>query len=128
MESQHTLPPEHPADLMDAIWPVIQPLLTPGTVGAMALTIAVTHVVKLLGESLGTVDNTRDRWVAFCTLASVISGTLVGTLAWHRGMEWEIIPLCAFGSGLVWRALQALFPKVGDILITSTDRKFRGAE
>jgi hypothetical protein len=127
MMEQHTLPPDpHPQDVMDAVWPMVAPIMTPSTLGAMALTIAITHAFKLLAESLGSMDDTRDSWIAFCTLTSICVGLIVGTGAWIQGVGWFIIPLCAFGSGLVWRLLQALLPaKVADVLMTATDRRFR---
>ena len=116
----------HPQDVMDALWPMIAPAMNHNTLGAMALTIAVTHVIKLLAESLGTMDDDKDSWVAFCTITSICVGIIVGIGAWAHGSGWFIIPLCAFGSGLSWRLLQALLPaKVAEVLMTATDRRFR---
>ena len=116
-----------PATVWDAVWPVVAPLFTPSTIGALALTIFVVHTGKSIASYLTDYDDMRESWVFFCTMLSVITGTVVGSAFWISGEHtWTIVPLCAFGAGPVWRLLQALLPeKVADVLLTETDRKLK---
>ena len=122
---QQTVAP--PESLWHAVWPAVQPVLTPSTLGAMALTIFVTHAIKSLAASLTDIDKSRDGWIAFCTVLSMLVGCFVGVSFWLAGWSSGVLILITtFGSGPVWRLCQALLPaKIADILLTAPDRYWR---
>lgn len=118
-----------PQSLWDAVWPAVQPLITPSTLGAMALAIFVTHAIKSLAYPLSNIDATRDSWIAFCTIASLFVGLSVGVGFWLGGASPALILITTFGSGPVWRLALAILPaKIADTLLTEPDRRFRKQE
>lgn len=117
-----------PDGLMDALWPVVASALTPELVGAVAVTLAGTHLVKILAEYwLDRVTDTAAHWRAFCASASVVIGTASGLVTWLlTSAGWFVVPIVALGSGPAWRLLQALLPaRVSSAFLTTTDRKYR---
>jgi hypothetical protein len=125
---QHVSPP---TGLWDALWPVLQPALTAELVGGVAVTLFATHAVKVVAAvALPDVTLTLQRWRAFCTLASLITGSAVGLVIWSMvTVGWAVVPIIALGSGPIWRLTQAILPaKLADTFLTDTDRAFRGVE
>lgn len=117
-----------PTGLMDALWPVVSAALTPELVGAVAVTLAATHLVKVMAEHFAPqVTDTAAHWRAFCASASVVIGTVAGLATWAlTDAAWYIVPIVALGSGPVWRLLQAFVPtRVCSAFLTATDRKYR---
>lgn len=114
---------------MDAIWPVIEPALSPELIGAILVTLFGTHLVKILAEHwLPDVTDTPAHWRAFCATASVAIGSASGLVTWWlTSATWPIVPIVALGSGPVWRLLQVLIPnqRIVDAFLTATDRKYR---
>lgn len=107
---------------------ILESLLTPELVGAVALTLAATHMAKILAEAwLEAVTSSARRWRAFSALASIGIGALAGTVAWiGTDAAWYIIPATAFGSGPAWRLAQVGVPdRFTRAFLTSTDRRFR---
>lgn len=126
-QMSHPAPPDGP---WAAIWPVIQPALTPELVGGVVMTLFATHAVKVVAALvLPNVTITIERWRAFCTLASMIVGTIVGLVIWYMAhVGWAVIPIIALGSGPVWRLIQAFLPaKISSTFLTDTDRSFKEA-
>ena len=125
MVEQHTSPPE---SIWQVVWPILAPALTPGMVTGMLLTIALTHTAKVVTAAIApSTYSTAARWRAYCSLLSIIVGTVVG-FAVHAVTDtgWLVIVICALGSGPVWRLTQALLPaRVADTLVTETDRMVR---
>lgn len=108
---------------------ILESMLTPELVGAVVLTLAATHLTKILAEHwLDTVTESASRWRAFCAGASVLIGALVGTGAWvGTAAPWFIVPAVALGSGPAWRLAQTVLPaKVRRAFLTPTDRRYRG--
>lgn len=119
---------QQPTGVMDALWPVVSSALTPELIGAVGVTLAATHLVKILAEyKIPQVTDTAPHWRAFCASASVVIGTVAGLATWAlTDAGWFIVPIVALGSGPVWRLLQAFVPaKVCSAFLTSTDRKYR---
>lgn len=117
-----------PTGLMDALWPVVSAALTPELVGAVAVTLAATHLVKVMAEHWAPqVTDTPAHWRAFCAATSVVIGTLAGIVTWAlTAAGWFVVPIVALGSGPIWRLLQAFVPaRVCSAFLTSTDRKHR---
>ena len=116
-----------PQGAWEALWPTVQHLFTPSTLGAIALVIFVTHAIKTIASYTTAFDDSKEAWVFFCTVLSMIVGFIVGFSFWMGGIsDWPIILLTTFGAGPVWRLTQALLPaKVADVLLTDTDRRWR---
>lgn len=120
-----------PSGLLEAIWPVVSAALTPELVGAVAVTLAATHIVKILAEHwLPHVTDSAAHWRAFSAAASVAIGTAAGLVTWLlTDAGWFVVPIVALGSGPVWRLLQAFVPeRVYKAFLTSTDRRYRRKE
>lgn len=120
-----------PSGVWDALWPTVQPALTPELVGAMAVTLAATHSIKIIAEyRLPQVTDTAEHWRAFCASTSVAVGSLAGLITWMASdAPWAIVPMVALGSGPLWRLLQALLPKrISNAFLTATDRRYRRKE
>jgi hypothetical protein len=112
----------------EAVWPVIQPALTPELVGGVVVTLAGTHAVKIWAAAYyPSTTETLARWRAFCTATSVVIGTLAGTAIWAlTPASWAAVPIVALVSGPIWRLAQALLPaRVAAVFLTETDRCFR---
>lgn len=117
-----------PTGVLDAIWPVVAPALTPEIIGAIAVTLAATHAAKILAEAYWPdVTGRAARWRAFCASTSLAIGTVVGLVTWAlTAATWPVVPIVAVGSGPIWRLLQALLPaRVTDAFLTATDRRYR---
>lgn len=117
-----------PSGIMDIVWPVIAPALTPELVGAIAVTLGATHIAKLVvPHRFERVAKTASAWRAFCAGASVAIGAAAGLVAWAlTAATWPIVPITAFLSGPIWRLAQALLPaKIADAFLTATDRRMR---
>lgn len=117
-----------PSGVLDAIWPVVAPVMTPELMGAVGITLAATHAVKILAELFWPpVFSTAARWRAFCAGTSITVGLLVGLATWAAtSATWPVVPIVALGSGPLWRIAQVLLPaKVSDAFLTATDRRYR---
>jgi len=115
--------------LTQTITATLAAIVTPELVGAVALTLAATHMVKVLAEAwLPAAAKTAARWRAFCATTSVLIGTLAGVAAWiGTAAPWYIVPAVAVGSGPAWRLAQAVLPaRVRRAFLTATDRRLRG--
>lgn len=120
-----------PTGILDAIWPVVAPFLTPELVGAVAITLAATHAAKIGAEAFWPVVTEKAaRWRAFCAGASIAIGTVAGVVTWAlTAAAWPVVPIVALGSGPLWRLARALLPdRVSSAFLTSTDRRFRRKE
>ena len=128
MQQQQIMAPEPPGGVWEAIWPILQPALTPELVGGIVITLFATQAVKTVASLvIPKVTHSIERWRAFCTLASLITGTLVGVVVWTMSqVGWAVVPIIAIGSGPVWRLIQAFLPaKIASTFLTETDRHFR---
>jgi hypothetical protein len=117
-----------PGGVWEAVWPALEHALTPGTVMGMLLTLALTHAVKQMAVYLDPrIAHSLESWRAFCTIASIMIGAMVGTSIWLADYGGALtIPICAFLSGTIWRLLLAIAPaKIADAFMTETDRSFR---
>lgn len=118
-----------PTTLWAAVWPVIAAALTPELVGAVIVTLAATHGIKVVAEwKIPRVTASARRWRGFCALTSMGVGGLAGALTWAlTAASWPIIPIVAFGSGPVWRLATTLpgLKGTASVFLTATDRKYR---
>lgn len=123
-----------PTGIMDAIWPVIGPALTPEMAGAIIVTLATTHAAKIIAEALAPhVTASAKRWRAFCASASLAIGAVVGLVTWlTTAATWPIVPIVAVCSGPAWVLVKALIPRrfahVKTAFLTATDRKYAPKE
>lgn len=118
-----------PTGVIDTLWPYVHAILTPELVGAVAVTLAGTHLVKIIAEhALPHVTDSAAHWRAFCASSSVVIGTASGLVTFLlTDAAWYLVPIVALGSGPAWRILQVLIPsrRLVDAFLTSTDRKYR---
>lgn len=123
-----------PTGIIDAIWPVIGPALTPQLVWPVIVTLAATHLSKILAEAwVPRVTQSAKTWRAFCASASVVLGAIAGSAAWlATSASWPVVPIVAFCSGPAWVLVKMLIPQrfshVRDAFLTATDRRYRRKE
>lgn len=128
MPQQQIVAPAAPDGLWDALWPILQPALTPELVGGVVMTLFTTHALKVVAALVfPNVTLTIQRWRAFCTLASLVTGSLVGLIVWSMfGVGWLAVPIIGLCSGPAWRLTQVILPaKLAEMFLTDTDRSFK---
>lgn len=114
---------------MDKIWLIIEPALTPALVGAIAITLATTHTVKILAEHwYRQATESARRWRAFCATVSLAAGMTVGiAAAIATSLPWWAAPVVAVGTGPAWLIAKRYAPqRIRGALMTATDRQYSG--
>lgn len=115
--------------MSETIESILTAFLTPELIGAVAVTLAGTHVAKILAEQwYPRATESAKRWRAFCAAVSLCIGALAGIGAWiGTDAPWYIAPAVAFGSGPAWSLARRMVPeKFRGVLLTATDRQFKG--
>jgi len=114
---------------MDKLWPLIEPALTPALIGAIAITLAATHTVKIVAEHwYREATESARSWRAFCAAVSLAVGLTVGiAAAIATELPWWAAPVVAVVSGPAWLVAKRYAPqRVRGALMTATDRKYTG--